>query len=189
MRKFSSSRAFTLIELLVSSSVSLVLIGIGLVASISIQRCFNASMLYAKSQSQQSRVLDYIALDLRRAKTFSWEASGASYTLILTIPDYYDTNGQPRTPYIESGRVKYTATDLEVRYYLSGSQMMRSVNGVATAIAERVEDFKFTKPDKVEQLRQVELTFAPTFQRNNINETTRDGSKSVIKILLRSKDA
>ena len=189
MRKLFKSQGVALLELVVSCSVSVVLIGIGLIASISIQRCFNASMLYAKSQAQQSRVLDYMALDLRRSTTVGSEGSGSARVLKLTIPDYYDAAGQPRTPVIQGGMPKYSPTDVNIRYYLSGSQMMRSVNGVATPIADRVEDFLFTDPKLIDQLIQIELTFAPTFQKNNGNQTTRDGTKSVIRILLRNKIA
>ena len=184
MKTLQRLRAFTLVEFLVASSVSVVLVGIGLVASISVQRSFNASIKYANSQSEQARVLDYMALDLRQSLT----VTGSGSELRLTIPDYYDSTGQPRTPTVVNGLPKYGTTPQAVRYFLQGSSILRTAGTTTTTIAENVEDFQFEFRD-FGQVIEISLTYVPTFQQRSGAQASRNGTRATIRTLLRNRTA
>ncbi len=184
MKKYHSIRGFTISELLVASSVSVVMVGIALIASISLQRSFNASLKYANSQADQARVLDYMAVDLRRSLT----VSGSNGQLLLTIPDYYDSSGNPRTPVVVNGLAKYGTTPLSVRYYVSGSSILREAGGATTTIAENVEDFQFEFTD-FGQVIEISLTYLPTFKQKAGASSSRNGTKTTIRTLLRNRTA
>ncbi len=184
MKKLHQISGATLSETLISMSIAVVLIGIGIVGSIAIQRSFDASIRYANSQSEQVRVLDYMAMDLRRALS----VSGGGTALRLTIPDYYDATGNPRTPTIVNGTATYgnAASVPVIRYFLEGSQFMREVNGAKTVIAENVQDFRFDFQD-FNQVIEIAVTFVPTFRVNGNRDAARDGTRAVIRTLLRNR--
>lgn len=182
MKKFFKTCGFTLSEMMISSAISVVLVGIGLISSISIQRSFDASIRYANSQSEQVRVLDYLALDLRRALNVV-QASGQ---LTVTIPDFYDAAGEPRMPTIVNSLPKYGGNPVAVRYYRNGSRILRESGGVATPIADNVQDFQFEFKDHG-QVIEVAITFVPTFRQNNTQATSRAGTRAVIRVLLRNR--
>ncbi len=184
MKKLFSLRGFTVSELIVASSVSVVMVGIGLVASISLQRSFNASLKYANSQTEQARVLDYMAVDLRRSLT----VVGSGQELNLTIPDYYATDGQPRTPTVVNGLAKYGGGPVSVRYFRSGSSIIRMVGTTRTTIAENVEDFQFQFQD-FGQVIEISLTYLPTFKQKADANSSRNGTKTTIRTLLRNRTA
>lgn len=182
MRK-PSVHAFTLSEMIVSMAVMLIIIGVLLIGSISLQRNFNASMQYVRSQTEQVRVLDYMALDLRRALT----VSTANGQLQLTIPDYYDVTGNPRMPNITDGYAVYgtPANAPVIRYYKEGSNILRSSGNTKVVIAQNVQDFQFNFTD-LGQVIQVSITFVPTFRQNGNPEDGRKGTSGTIRTLLRN---
>lgn len=182
MKKLLNVAAFTLSEMLISTAVTVVLVGIGLISSISIQRSFDASIRYANSQSEQMRVLDYMALDLRRALN----VTNSNGQLIITLPDFYDADGNPRMPTIVNSLPKYGGTPVTVRYYRNGSRILREAGGTATPIAENVQDFQFTFQD-FGQVIEAAVTFVPTFRRDNNQEASREGTRAVIRVLLRNR--
>ncbi len=184
MKKLHSLRGFTISELMVASAISVVMVGIGLIASISLQRSFNASIKYANSQTEQARVLDYMAVDLRRSLT----VAGSGSQLLLTIPDYYGNDGLPRTPAVVNGLAKYGGTPVSVRYHLSGSSILRVAGGVTTTIAENVEDFQFVFQD-FGQVIEISLTYVPTFKQKSGAPSSRNGTKTTIRTLLRNRTA
>ncbi len=184
MRKFSSVRGFTLVETMVSLSISIVLVGLGLIAAFAIQRSFDATIRYSRAQNEQVRVLDFMALDLRRAL-------GVSLTggiLQMTIPDYYNAAGSPRTPTVSNGYAVYgsAANAPLVRYYQNGSNIIREQAGVPVTIAENIEVFQFT-PKDYGQVIEVAVTFRPTFRVNGSQEASRAGTKAVVRTLLRNR--
>ena len=183
MRK-RSTNAFTLNELMVSMAVVVIIVAVLLTGSIALQRNFNASMQYVRTQTEQVRVLDYISLDLRRALT----VSAANGQLSLTIPDYYDANGNPRMPTIADGYAVYgsAANATAVRYYKNGSNIMRSSANKSDVIAQNVQDFQFNFTD-LGQVIQVSITFLPTFRQNGNKEEARGGTSASIRTLLRNR--
>ena len=76
----------TIVELLISSAITAVLASVLAVGLFMTQKSFLAAQHYAKSQCAQLRILDYIALDLRRSLSVTPRSDGG---LDLTIPDYY----------------------------------------------------------------------------------------------------
>lgn len=180
----TSTHAFTLSELMVSMAVVLIIVGALLTGSIALQRNFNASMQYVRSQTEQVRVLDYMALDLRRALT----VSTANGQLQLTIPDYYDVTGNPRMPTISDGYAVYgdTTNAPTIRYFKEGSNIMRSSGGTSVVIAQNVQDFQFNFTD-LGQVIQVSITFVPTFRQNGNREEGRGGTSGTIRTLLRNR--
>ena len=183
MMRRNSTNAFTLSELMVSIAVISLIFAVLLTGSIALQRSFNASMKYVKSQAEQVRVLDYMSMDLRRALT----VSTANSQLLLTIPDYYDANGNPRMPSITDGYAVYgsAANAVSIRYYKDGSSIMRSSGGTTVAIAQNVEDFQFNFSD-FGQVIQVSISFVPTFSQNGNQEAARGGTTATIRTLLRN---
>ena len=61
--------AFTLAEVLVAAAITAVTSSALFVGITTVQRTFRAAEHHAKSQSEQARIIDYIARDLRRALT------------------------------------------------------------------------------------------------------------------------
>ena len=183
MRK-RSTNAFTLNELMVSMAVVVIIVAVLLTGSIALQRNFNASMQYVRTQTEQVRVLDYMSLDLRRALT----VSAANGQLALTIPDYYDADGNPRMPTIADGYAVYGSASnaAAVRYYKDGSNIMRSSAKKSEVIAQNVQDFQFNFTD-LGQVIQVSITFLPTFRQNGNKEDARSGTSASIRTLLRNR--
>ncbi|HYR59211.1 MAG TPA: prepilin-type N-terminal cleavage/methylation domain-containing protein [Chthoniobacteraceae bacterium] len=113
MKKAARQRGFTLAEVLIAMVGSVIIIGALLAGSIGLQRSFHASESYATSQSDERRLIDYIARDLRRAIGIAaCGASGAnvkvvsgparldeSSSLIVTLPAYYQTNSKSEAAY------------------------------------------------------------------------------------------
>jgi prepilin-type N-terminal cleavage/methylation domain-containing protein len=94
---------WTLTELLVAMAVASVMTAGVIAGAITIQRSFAASRHHVDSQAQQMRLMDFMGLDLRRALTVGTADGG----LQITIPDYYDADGEPRDPQISGGLAPY----------------------------------------------------------------------------------
>jgi len=106
MRRSADDHGFTFAELLVSMAVSVMIIGALLGGSVALQRTLRASELYGSSQSDQRRLIDYLARDLRRSIAIAaTDAAGLPQTvadetiavsdrasLVLTLPAYYKSD-------------------------------------------------------------------------------------------------
>ncbi len=105
--KISPSRAaFTLVEMIISMAVSVLVIGALLLGSISLQKSLHASETYASSYSDQRRLIDYLARDLRRSiEVTATDSDGLPFdptagpltvadksALTVTLPGYYQSN-------------------------------------------------------------------------------------------------
>lgn len=111
---------------------------------------------YAKRQSDQMRVLDYLKRDIRRASdaaiyngTTLVTGTAAGGELQLTIPDYYaDAREEdnaigtkiPNTPALTGGIVCY-GTAMTVRYYVSNGAIIRNEAGAARTAADAAGAF------------------------------------------------
>jgi hypothetical protein len=110
------ARAFTLMEMMISLGASAAIIGALLVGAMSLHRALHSSRVYADAYSDQRRVTDYIARDLRRgvglavtdsagARTDVEETPasviiGDASTLIVTLPAYYRSNSREDANYV-----------------------------------------------------------------------------------------
>jgi hypothetical protein len=187
MRSFFAQRsraAFTTAEIAMTAAISLLLSTVLIVGVLTIQRNFQASARYARSQAMQARLLDYMALDLRRALTVT---PGTNGSLTMTMPDYFTPQGDARDPAIRYGRIIYgdPAMPVTVQYFKQGANVVRRQGTVNTTIATEVEDFNIAIQDDG-QVIEVNVSFVPTFQRSP-NGSARDGTKSYIRTLLRNK--
>jgi type II secretory pathway pseudopilin PulG len=175
--------AFTQAEMLVSLAV-VTLLCAGLVTSvILLQRNFKASTAYVAKEASQMRLLDFLALDLRRALTVGVDNSTGSIN--LTLPDYYGSDGTPRIPQIANGLAYYgnPANPVSVRYYKANGGLYRQENNQVTTIATDIQDFNVAFRDEG-QVIEVSVSFVPTFQKTGGN---RAGTTTITRTLLRNK--
>lgn len=190
-------RAFTLPEVIIAMSVSAFMFAAILTATVTFSRSFQSAIDFSRGTTDQQRVLDYIARDLRRAWTVT--VSGSNQTLTVTVPDTYaayDAAGNPTgavvTPTITSGKVNYgdPTKPVTICYYLSGSQLLRQQTIGATGavstlvIADSVELLQSSFQD-LTSIVTYSVTFAPdmtTTDRSSSSarlSTTLTGSTSI----------
>ncbi len=173
----------SLSELIVTMAVTSILAAALFTGAAYAHKSFKASEYYVSSQSQQLLLLDYMALDLRRALT----VTTTSTTLSLTIPDYYDESGEPRVPRISLGTANYGDVNnpVPVRYYQQGDAIFREVDGVATAIASDVATVSFAVQD-LGQVVQTSVTFLPRYRWSSPASTGRVATSVSSSTLLRN---
>lgn len=168
---------------MIAMAVSAFMFAATLTAVVTLQRSLTSTIDFARGTTDQQRVLDYIARDLRRALTAT--VSGSNQTLTVTVPDTYssyDSQGNPTgaivTPTITSGKVNYgdPTKPITICYYLSGNQLLRQQTIGATGavstlvIADSVELMQSSFQD-LTSVVTYSVTFAP-------NMTTSDRSSS-----------
>lgn len=97
-----NNRGFTLGELMMAIAIGSVILGATLVASIALQKSFNAVDNYFAAHVQQIRIVDYLSRDVKRS--YIVISTSSPQTVTCTIPDYldYSTNpsGTRRSPMI-----------------------------------------------------------------------------------------
>ena len=168
MRRASHRRAktgFTLIETIIVTAIGGVIIGAFLVSATTLQRSFAATQAYSASKRDQMRLTDYLSLDLRRALRVEAPATGSTIVSI-TIPDYYEEDGTPRTPSINRLVADYgnPSIPMTVTYSRQGSSVYRREgNSAMTEIAGNVEDFQITVED-LNKVIKTRVSFVPKFQ-------------------------
>ncbi len=89
--------AYTLLELLIALTMVAVVLVAALSGIVGLQKSYAATEQYASGAADQARVLDYLALDLRRAMTISptatpWTMDPDAQGLQVNVPDYYHFN-------------------------------------------------------------------------------------------------
>jgi hypothetical protein len=175
-------------DLLVSTAVTAVLAAGMFTAISTLQRSAAAANHHVKSQLTQSRLLDYISRDLRRALTVNVDTYQGSARINLTIPDYYDVAGRPREAEILNGGINYGGEGVPVSYYKVGGTVFRSAREVKTTLATDVERFEINFADSGKQTVGVSITFVPRFQFNTANAaSSREGTATHATTLLRNK--
>lgn len=181
-RPAPSLSAFSLVELLISMSVTTLILGALVVGSIALQRSAMGGADYAMNVNDQTRICDYIALDMRRAYSVSTDGT----TVTLTIPKMYNADGTKNAPHITQvlgwpasykkhhhhkhkneivGEVVDYGTGTTtqtIKYYRSGSVFIREVDGAQKTIANNVADFSLTVSD-IDETSYMQLTFNPLF--------------------------
>lgn len=156
--------------MLMSVACGSVVLAAVLTSSIALQRSFAAVEGYSVTSGDQLRVLDYIAMDCRRALS----ASVAGNVLTLTVPPYYDSSGNVLAPTLTSGVLSYGSGSVSIIYSVSGSDFNREVkiknsvgtvtSDTTTAIATNVSTFTVTPSDVTNNITY-SITFSPSFTR------------------------
>ena len=67
--------AYTLVELMMAMAMTAVVVVAALSGIVALQKSYAATEQYASGMADQARLLDYLALDLRRAMTISATAT------------------------------------------------------------------------------------------------------------------
>lgn len=190
MRKLFRSkkaRGFTLIEVMVAAAVYSMLFAALAGGAVALQRAFGATGQYSKSLSDQLRILDYVARDVRLASSVAITQN--SMKLTLTRPDQY-ANAAPsrtfRTPAVSMTAVTYGSTPVSISYYISGSNCIREENGSIKVIATDVADFQLTfdNSDPSGKVVATTITFSPKYQRSE-TATARSGTTLTSRTTLR----
>jgi hypothetical protein len=134
---------------MVAAGVFLIVSAAVLTGVVALQRNFANTTDYTFNHATQLRISDYISRDLRQALSFSQTGTGAALVMTMTVPNYYQADGTPRTPTVNTdGTVSYTDTSVSpakktstVRYYLQNDAIFRDMDGVPKQVAEDVADF------------------------------------------------
>jgi hypothetical protein len=187
MRIFQKKRdgGFTLVEMIMSLGCGTLILAAVVAAGVALQRSYAAVELYSNTEGDQLRVLDYIAMDCRRANS----VSVAGNVLTLTLPVYYNSSNSNAAyqPTLTTGLLSYGSGSVTVNYQQSGSTFTREVviknsSGTTTSdttstIATKVSSFTVTPLSESSTNGTVEcnIMFFPTFLHNAGSGTWRGG--------------
>lgn len=188
--------AFTFAEMLVSMGCGSLILAAVIAAGVSLQRSYAAVEAYSNTEGDQLRVLDYIAMDCRRATSAAVTTVSNVPVLTLTVPAFYDPcNGNaPTTPVLVSGVITYkggsntdcgsvTSSTVTIKYTQTGTNFTREVisqksdgttNDVTTAIAKNVSTFTVSDTDLTNWV-SCSIMFFPTFLHTAGNGSWRSG--------------
>jgi hypothetical protein len=194
--------AFTLTEMMMSVACGTLILAAIVAAGVSLQKSYAAMENYSTAQGNELRVLDYVAMDCRRATSASvgtvtvnnGSANISENQLILTLPQYYsaiDNTAVPNTPVLTSGAISYgSGNTITIKYYVNYYNAAATAPGniayfvreVVTAttdnitpIARNVATFTVTDSDLTNWV-SCNIMFFPTFLRNAGNSTWRSGA-------------
>ncbi len=122
---------FTLIEMITSLGCGSFILAAVIAAGISLQKSYSSFEGYSAVEGDQLRVLDYVAMDCRRATaaavattTVSNGAENITVSqLVLTLPAYYsstDNTAVPNTPVLGPSGVTYGGgSTVTIKYYVN----------------------------------------------------------------------
>jgi hypothetical protein len=183
-------RAFTLVEMMMTVGCSSLILAAVITAGVALQRSFAAVEDYSIAVGNQMRVLDYIAMDSRRCYSASVTTDVNNIpTLTLTVPNYYDANGNPVNPgfYDSTGTlvtgsaqdatVGYGGGTTPISYYIAKDPSGKIVNFMrqvgpdpskAKAIATNISSFTIT-PQDLNSNVTCRITFLPKFTSSGAN--------------------
>lgn len=140
----AAARAYTLVELMMAMSMTAVVVVAALSGLVALQKSYSATEQYATGMADQARLLDYLALDLRRAMTISttaspWIMDADGQGLTINVPDYYRFNpSDPQHLYPIVNDPIYDATTGTAYYSSSGA-----VANVAGVMPHQVVAYRF----------------------------------------------
>lgn len=165
---------FTLVELMISAGIGAIILGAVVLGGAAFQKIFAASNEYYRATSDQSRVLDYIARDVRRALMV--QVINGGQELVLTLPNYLSA-GAPQTPTIAYGRSPFgkpngivdygtAANPIAVSYSMSGQLIIRK-QGIATVTnPAKANDWLVTSTN----FDTTQITWNPNLQATICND-------------------
>ena len=197
----------TLIETMVTVAITGFAMTSIYIGSIAVQKSFRAAQMYSTTQAGQLRVIDYVALDLRRA--VDWTPVGNEVR--MKIPNFYDnTNPEkpiPRHPRVsKNGEVYYGTSPadlIDIRYYTveRTNSAGRRVNDVCRAVTSGgkttdtvlvtgAEEFKpvYQQSDTKRQVVYTKISFPPVFRPFiNSGDVYKDGTTTFATTMVRNK--
>jgi Tfp pilus assembly protein PilW len=151
----AKTHAFTLIEMMVAMATGSAILGVAVTSSIALQRSFNSTDNYLATHTQQIRIVDFLARDVRRG--LSVTSSVDQQTVQIQIPKYIIQAGDPEailnplligTPRSPSRaivsrdyNINYgAAAPSFVQYKVNGASIERWEDGVKTTIASSTDN-------------------------------------------------
>jgi prepilin-type N-terminal cleavage/methylation domain-containing protein len=142
--KQRSSGAMTLAEMMIALAILGIVLSVCYGSSVALQRGFASTTSWADARTNQLRVLDSLAADLRNAtaKSFTTSADGLTNTLplTLTIPMRYQPNPSASPAYETTGPLAGDPARSALRiepgvYPTTGGMQYRDSSGQQVAIA------------------------------------------------------
>jgi len=205
-RQRGKRRGHTLVEMMISIGVGVMILAAVVSAVVAMQTLFVATDQYYMATSDQTRVLDFIAMDLRAA--LSGTVSNQAQTLTLTLPDYIDYTQNPpapRSPTLSAtDTVAYgsSAPPPTVVYSVTGTapnqviqRVLTTSTGVTTTVLTaaaanyQMNFFTPTNPGSVTPFAlggigqpsslTALITFAPRFNRLNLTSSRTAATASM----------
>jgi type II secretory pathway component PulJ len=150
----TKTHAFTLIEMMVAMATGSAILGVAVTSSIALQRSFNSTDNYLATETQQIRIVDFLARDVRRG--LSVVSSVDEQTVQVQIPKYIiqagdpegilnpSLIGTPRSPSLaivsRDYNINYGAQPSSVEYIVNGASIERWEDGVRTTIASSTDN-------------------------------------------------
>ena len=150
----AKTHAFTLVEMMVAMATASAILGVTVTSSIALQRSFNSTDNYLATHTQQIRIVDFLARDVRRG--LSVVSSVDEQTVQIQIPKYIIQAGDPEailnplligTPRSPSRaivsrdyNINYGAQASSVEYKVNGASIERWEDGVRTTIASSTDN-------------------------------------------------
>lgn len=206
-----SSRGFTLAETAVASAVAAIILISIVIGGVTLQRTFAGSDSSLKATADQSRIMDYIARDLRQAMYY--QVCNSGQVLTLMAPDYIDNTGNPRLPVVHPGtlnqstglmqgwidynyantcgiKVSYfpanapTAPSTTYTYTANGQYLIRQVGNTQAVISLDCTSLQISFTDQSTSVL-VSMSFAPRFNFSN-QATDRTGTTAYTTSVFRS---
>lgn len=196
--------AFYLSNMMVAVAVASIVLAATLTSSVGLQKSFNQIENYSATHSQQIRIVDYLARDVRRG--LSVTSSVDRQTVTITVPKYIYQAGDPDLPdsskiatprpprrdYVpglanQDARVNYGSTAVGVStvvYSVNQSRILRTQDGVVTTIASSTDNIVPETTD-VELSNTEYTTTAVTFQP--ISPADRNGTVVYSTAYLRNR--
>ena len=178
MKRLPITSAFTVAELMISLAVGALALVAAVSAAVSMQRCVVAGEEFAADKTEQTRLSDYLALDLRRAITV--QGPVGNDLLTVTIPNFYEASGDPRTPTIVKMPdltyvAQYDANPVTVVYSKDNATITRKEgNGTPVVIAQNVADFECAIDGiGLDKFVRTRISFVPSFQRGTPSAATK----------------
>lgn len=96
LSQINNKKGFTLAELMIALAISSVTLAATLIASISLQKSFNAVDNYFATQDQQIRIIEYLSRDVKRSYIVT--SATSPQTVTCTIPNYIEADGTRSNP-------------------------------------------------------------------------------------------
>src|SRR5437764_11993825 len=142
--KQRAAAGMTLPEIMIALAILGIVLSVCYGSSVALQRGFASTTSWADARTNQLRVLDSLAVDLRNAtaKSFTISADGLTNTLplTLTMPTGYQSNPSPSPAYETTGPLAGDPARSALRvepgvYATTGSMQYRDSSGQQVAIA------------------------------------------------------
>src|SRR6266446_4577378 len=96
LSQINNKKGFTLAELMIALAISSVTLAATLIASIALQKSFNAVDNYFATQNQQIRIIEYLSRDVKRSYIVT--STTSPQTVTCTIPNYIQADGTRSNP-------------------------------------------------------------------------------------------